>query len=290
MAKTQHKPRLTIDLVGRICLVWKAGQAWAVFLKASKDSKFHTRRSHMAVMNLPLFRVQRQSVADQAKMVIGTVGKPEGKPIADSVGVWSLSGYDMRLLGVKGDGTGVRRPKNLANLDAIVHSVSTGSQFKSGILSNDPRPYGIVARLKIPKDATIKGVVENNTTRTFQPGGHQQVLADFIRISIPFETPSKGPTLRLKRFGAKKGQPFKFQARGRDLTLTMSNLCRCVEQDEPKTPAGTVSEDREFVVYYKLLQKPLPANRRPVPQVPVTPKGTEGIDVPECYRPGEINF
>ena len=268
----------------------EGSQAWAVFLKANKDSKFHTRRSHMAVMNLPLVRVKSQSVADQSKMVIGTVGKLGGKPLADSVGVWSLSDYDMRVVGVQGDGTGVRRTKNLANLDAIVNSVSTGSQFKSGILSNDPRPYGIVARLRIPKGATITGIVEDNNTRTFQPGGHQQVLADFIRVSIPFATPSKGPTLRLKRFGAKTGQSFKFQARGADLTVTMSNLCRCVEQTEPQTPSGTVSEDREFVVYYKLLRRALPANRRPVPQVPVSTKNTSGIDVPECYRPGEINF
>jgi hypothetical protein len=289
MAKSKRPTMLTINLVGRICLVWKDGQAWAVFLKANKDSRYHTRRGHMPAMNLSLHRVKRQSVADQSKMVIGSVGNLGGKPLADSVGVWSLSNYDMRIQGVRTDGPGARRTKNVADLNAIVQSVRAPSDFEPRILSKDPRPYGIVARLRIPKGATISGVVEDPVTRTFQPGGYAQVLADFIRVRIPFATPSKGPTLRLARFGAKKSQSFKFQANAGDLTLTMSNLCQCVEQPAPPTPSGNINEDREFVVYYKLLRTPLPPKRRPAPQVPLS-SITTGIDVPECYRPGEIDF
>ncbi len=132
MAKSMRPSMLTIDLIGRICLVWKKEQAWAVFLKAGKDPKFHTRRSHMAALNLPLGRVKQQSVADRSKMVIGTVRRA-GKSLADSMGVWSLADCDMHLLGVKGDGTVAPRPRHLANLNKIVDSVRPGSQFNYGI-------------------------------------------------------------------------------------------------------------------------------------------------------------
>jgi hypothetical protein len=289
MAKKKNVA-LTVDLIGRICLVRRREQTWAVFLKANQDKNFNTRRSHMPALNLPLERVRSQNVADQSKMTVGAIRKRRGKELADSLGVWSLAGYDMQLKGVKGSGAGTHRVGGLANLNAIVDSVRPGSQFKLGILARDPRPFGIVARLKIPEGATVQGIVEDKTVRTFVPGGHQQVLADFIRVRIPFETPSKGPTLRLKRFGATKGTSYRFRARGGNLTLTMSNLCKCVEQNAPESASGMVSEDREFVVYYKLLAASLPANGRPVPQVPGGIGTTEGVDIPECYRPSRASL
>ena len=200
MAQTKPITVLTIDLVGRICLVRRSGQTWAVFLKASRDRSFNIRRSHMPALNVPLDRVTSQRIADKSKMVIGAVGRVKAKSIADSLGVWSLAGYDMTLSGVLDTGDGVQRISKLADLNKIVETVRSGSTFQRGILAEDPRPFGIAARLKIPKGAFVEGVVEDPAPRTFVPGMHKQVLADFIRVRIPFKNAGRGPDAPVEAF------------------------------------------------------------------------------------------
>ena len=236
----------------------------------------------MPALSVPLDRVTSQRIADKSKMVVGAVGRVKAKSIADSLGVWSLVGYDMTLSGVLDTGDGVQRISKLADLNKIVETVRSGSTFQRGILAEDPRPFGIAARLKIPKGAFVEGVVRTTARRTFVPGMHKQMLADFIRVRIPFKNAAVGPTLRLRRFGSRKSEPYKFTANDTDLTLTMSNLCKCVEpEDSPGAAPGMVIEDREFAVYYQLLDVPLHARLRPVPQVQ---PGIGGVFEPECYR------
>lgn len=277
---------LTIDLIGRICLIRKGNQRWAVFLRANRDPNFNTRRSHSPMLNAALDRVKSQRVADQAKVAIGTLTGTSGNELAESRGVWTLVNQDIRVTGVDTSGTGtLGKLTKLAQLNAIVASVNHPTKFKKGILAKDPRPAGIIARLRIPTGATIQAVSESSTERTFMPGGHKQQLADFIRVRIPFKKPAVGPSLRLKPFGARSGQTYKFTGAA-PLKLTMSNLCRCVEQVNVQKPGGVTIEDREFVVFYKLLERRPPKNKRPIPQVVVT-NSSSGIFVPECYRPGE---
>jgi hypothetical protein len=275
---------LTIDLIGRICLIRKGSQRWAVFLKANQDSNFNTRRSHFPALSAPFDRVKQQRIADQAKVTFGALTGSSGNELAESRGVWSLVNQDIRVTGVDTTGPGtLGKLYKLAQLEAIVDSVDHPTKFKKGILAADPRPAGISARFRIPKGAKIQAISESDTERTFIPGNHKQVLADFIRVRIPFSRPAIGPSLRLKAFGAAKRQTYKFTGAA-PLKLTMSNLCRCVEQVDLKKPGGVTVEDREFVVFYKLLEKRPPKNKRPLPQVVAI---SSGVFVPECYRPGE---
>ena len=137
---------LTIDLIGRICLIRKGSQRWAVFLKANRDSNFNTRRSHFPALSAPFDRVRRQRVADQAKVTFGALTGSSGSEFAESRGVWSLVNQDIRVTGVDTTGTGtLGKLYKLAQLDAIVASVSHPTKFKKGILGADPRSAGISA-------------------------------------------------------------------------------------------------------------------------------------------------
>jgi len=289
------KARLIIDLIGRICLVKDNGQRWAVFLKADRSKTFRTRRAHIPALTAPLDRVASQDAADKSIITVGSFTRGKGKALAESLGVWPLRGYDIEIAGVATNKKGAVRLSRLANLRAIVKAVDPKATFDTArILAKNPDPNhsGIIARLKIPKGASISARMEDSRVRTFVPGrpAHQQKLADYIHIEIPFANPFAGPALKLRRFGSTKANRLKFLVHGRDdLKLTMSNLCNCVEQPTVKTANGTmVSEDREFVVFYRLLTRNLPANRRPVPQVANSGGYASGVDIPECYRPGGI--
>ncbi len=75
--------------------------------------------------------------------------------------------------------------------------------------------------------------------RTFVPGGHQQVLADFVQVQIQWANNQKAPALVLRRFGSRRRPDIYRFTPGADLTFTMSNLCTCVEQATPLTSSGT---------------------------------------------------
>lgn len=279
---------LTINLVGRICLVRRRKRTWALFLKAPRSKSLNTRRDHTPLLKVSLARVATQIVADKAVAAVGEVTVVPTNELADSVGLWRLAGCDMTLRGVAPGTGGQSSLATVADLNAIVETVQPGSKFQPGILSSDPRDFGIAARLKLPRSADLSAFAANTSQRTFEPGGHQQVLSDFVQCRVQWANNQKAPALVLRRFGSqRRPDTYRFTP-GADLTFTMSNLCTCVEQATPLTSSGTeVSEDREFVVYYSLLVNQLPANLRPVPQVPVI---IGGIESPECYRPSQVDM
>src|SRR5262245_32016838 len=115
--------RLVVSLVGRICLVTKGADAWAVFLNIQPYPKPQLRE-HKPLMTVPLSMVLSQIPANDALLTNATFVNPAGarRSQIDSTGVWSLAGYDMSFRGV-GEGDGKRSIRALADLNKIVKSV-----------------------------------------------------------------------------------------------------------------------------------------------------------------------
>src|SRR5439155_8235646 len=131
-------------------------------------------RKHTPLLSAPMSMVATQKVAGQALMTSGTfvsaIGRPD--PLMDSMGVWSLSGYDMTIRGVA-TGTGTRRIDDLSDLNAIVATIDPSARFEAGILKRNPGKL-VLARLRLPPATNITAVVEDDDKRTFLPGGHSQ--------------------------------------------------------------------------------------------------------------------
>jgi hypothetical protein len=275
---------LVVYLVGRICVVTKGANTWAVFL----DARYNTHlglREHKPLLGVPMSMVSSQTAADKALVTSGVFVNPlvnkTGVPLMDSYGVWPLSGFDIRISGVKA-GTGTQQIADLSDLNAIVASVDPTGKFKfeAGILGKNPRKFGVLARLLLPPAADVTAVTEDPTPRTFQPGGHTQPIATYVRITMPFANDLKAPTLKLRAFtGPRRAMYALSGVNYAEVPLMMSNLCNCVKQPVKKGLAGSRIEDPEFGLYYELLQKPRPS-QRPLPEIP---SKVGGIEVPECY-------
>jgi hypothetical protein len=279
---------LTIDLIGRICIATHQKQRWALFLTAPANKSLGIRRNHLPMLTTSVGRVATQEIADAS---LGAIGRAEptsrDSGTADSLGVWSLTGYDLALLDVAARPKGVVSIDSVANLNAILAKVRPGAKFNLNALSENPSRSLIASRLRLPPSASLSAFAASKTPRTFEPGGHSQVLADFVRVQVPWANSRRPPSLSLRRFGSRGRATIYTFTPGDSLSMTMSNLCTCVEQQTPTSRTGVVNEDQEFVVYYTLLAEKLPADKRPVPHLNVVAKG---IESPECYRPSRANF
>lgn len=181
----------------------------------------------------------------------------------------------------------VRDVGKLADLNAIVQSVADNAVFHEEILESKPTRL-ITARFAIPDFADVSATVVDATARTFFPGGHTQQLADFVTCTMDFAVPTKGPTLTLRTFSGERRAAFAFAGRFGDVTVTLSNLCNCVEQRIPKNnKTGLFREDREFRLYYELVKKPTRISR-PTPEV--AGSGIGGFRPVRCYRPALLTI
>jgi hypothetical protein len=287
--------KLVIFLVGRIVVVTKGADTFAVFLNAEHERQLHLRK-HTPLLSVPMSMVASQRVADQALVASGTfvqvIGRPE--PLMDSMGVWPLSGYDMTIRGVAG-GTGTRQIDDLSDLNGIVAKMDPSAQFDGAILKRDPGKR-VLARLKVPRAANITGIVEDDEERTFVPGGHKQKIATYVKCEVTFasDLADQGPALALRAFRGGRRATYKLSGEGyREVNVMMSNLCNCFKQVLKPTKDGQI-DDLEFGIYYGLLREPRP-DVRPLPRLPI-PKGKlggtkiEGVRVPECYDPARLKI
>jgi hypothetical protein len=303
MAKTKPKT-LVIDLVGRICLVkgkeWKKGKEhgqiepdkkykkepeeednkglWAVFLNARANRQLGLRK-HVPLLSVPLSMVKSQEVADEALLTGVTFVKrlQETDSYVDSLGMWKLAGQDMTISGIAAEG-GKVRIREVANLNAIVASVDKTATFESRILDSDPSGFGVLARLWLPASANVTAITEDSDRKTFQPGGHTQKIATYVRCEIPFADDVKAPVLRTRQFNNGRRFDYRFSAQSYgQVTVTMSNLCNCVNETTEYGPDAT-SDDPEFRVYYQLVRTVL--DEEPVPTIPRTSGARQ---IPVCF-------
>lgn len=281
--------RLVINLVGRICFVTKGEDIWAVFMNAGHNRALHLR-DHAPLLSAPLSMIDSQKVADEAQMTSATFVTQlnRKKQLVDSMGIWSLAGYDMTLGGVAA-GAGKVDLEEVADLNAIVATVDPKAKFERGILDPNPTRFGILSRLRLPRSADLTAVTEDLVEKVFLPGGHKQKVATYVRCEVRFANDLVGPSLRLRAFRGGRRTSYKFDGEEyAEVTLMMSNLCNCIKEP-PRTSAGTKIDDDEFGLYYQLLKKPRP-KQKPLPHLPKT-KGTKGaIEIPVCYDPARMGF
>jgi hypothetical protein len=258
--------RLVIDLVGRICMVTKRNDLWAVFLNIPENPK-RNLREHRPLLGVPLSMVKSQNEADAALLTAATFVKrlKATRRSVDQLGIFQLGGQDLTIRGAAA-GTGPVRIADAADLNKIVASVDPTATFEPRILGPRPSRFGISARLRLPSSATVTAITEDRTIKTFWPGGHRQRLASYVRCEIPFANDLRPPVLRSRAF--KGGRPFDYRfdaTRYDELTLTMSNLCNCAGETG-YNKEGMV-EDAEFSVYYQLVRKP-GLREQPLPTIP----------------------
>jgi hypothetical protein len=273
--------KLIVNLIGRICIVQQGNALTALFMDtgASGDRAI---REHRPLLATSLDRIAQQSAAETSLVTIGAVLTGSAAPKTDSIGIWSLDGYEMTVDGVANAAKPARDVTKLADLGAIVDSVAKNAAYEQRILSANPKRYGIAGRFVIPDDADVTAVVVDAAPRKFVPGGHTQQLADFVTCSIDFANALKGPTVTLRRFGSRERTRLAFKAQGGDVTMTLSNLCNCVEQPLVQGPdPNMVLEDREFRLYYKLVKSPKRI-ARPTPEAPAPPV-IGGVRPVRCY-------
>jgi hypothetical protein len=278
--------QLVVYLVGRICVVTKGANTWAVFLNARHNPKLGLR-THTPLLSVPLSMVASQTTADRAHLTGGTfVDRAVGKgPLIDSMGMWFLSGHDMTIQGVK-QGVGNQQIGDLADLNAIIATIDPAGKhtFEPGILNKNPQQFGVSARLLLPKAADVTAVTESTHKRTFMPGGHTQKIATYVKCEMPFADDLHAPTLTLRAFSGGRRVVYKLACQGySQVKLMMSNLCNCVKEPYTNGSVGKI-DDREFVLYYELLRRPRPG-QRPLPEIKVK---LGGADVPECYDPARL--
>jgi hypothetical protein len=214
----------------------------------------------------------------------------------DSMGIWKLDGLDLEILN-SAKPPGTLRIRDVANLNAIVASVDPGkpATFKS-ILASAP-PSEVVARLKLPSSARVTAITEDPVERTFYPGNYTQPLATYVRCRIPFADDIDEPILRMRSFGGDTIPDFKFDAhKYNELTLTMSNLCKCVDEKEYSekehgereykkrmNDPDNIIDDPEFSVYNMLLAG-TGLTRFPVPTIPLR---HGAVRIPLCFSPAQ---
>jgi len=276
--------RLVIDLVGRICMVTRKDELWAVFLKIPPEDKEiaisgkDKLLDHYPLLSVPLSMLD-SNVKEAKGAVLTAVTRVkrlnEEEMLLDKMGIWRLDGQEITI--EKGDSniSGTVDIVDAADLNAIVASVGVLPVFEPGVLAEtNPAKFGITARLRLPKSADVTAVTEDRTVKTFVPGGHIQHLASFVRCKIPFAGDYGSPAIRLRPF--QKDDParvaeqrerqdstmldFRFNATLHDeVTVTMSNVCSCIEDYD------RASDDPEFFVYYNLLKRPDELRGAPVP-------------------------
>jgi len=300
---------LVINLVGRICLVKgserhrqtepqdghhrapaEGGERkpvegkgnkvlCAVFLDARANRQLGLRK-HVPLLSVPLSMVKSQEVADEARLTGVTFVNPlpAGGNQVDSLGTWKLAGQDIRIGGASAD-AGEVSIDNVPDLNAIVATVHPGATLESGILDSDPSGFGILARLWLPASATLKAITEDHGVKTFQPGGgHRRPIAAYVQCTIPFANNLEAPVLRTRQFNNGRLFDYRFDAHGyNQLTVTMSNICNCVNEATEYGP-DAVSDDPEFRIYYQLVRTVL--LQEPVPTI-VPTRGAR--QVPVCF-------
>jgi hypothetical protein len=301
-----HKPetrfmpkRLTVLLVGRICIVTERNDVWAVFVDARSNRRL-ALRDHVPLLTAPMSMVASQRIADEAKFTSATfvnpIVAPPGAvlPLIDSMGIWSIAGNDMRFTGIAA-GARVLNIQDLPDLNAIMRDADPAFRFEHGILDDNPRRFAVSARLKLPSSGRITAVTEDSKVKNFVPGKHAQAIASFVRCEFDFKNDQTAPSLVLRRFGSKRELAYRFDARRyMEIPITMSNLCNCAKPARPRriANAGAI-DDPEFALYYELLQTRRP-NPPPLPVVPLplTAAGPliKGIEIPECYDGSRLAF
>jgi len=295
--------RLVLHLVGRICLVTKDADTWALFVNARHNTKLGLRE-HTPLLNVPLSMVASQDVADAAHVTSATFVNPLATliptgataPLVDSLGIWKIGGFDMSFDGLN-DGSGKGTIDALPDLSLLAKQADLPNDVKTGIFDTNPTPAAVLARLKFPKNADIKAVTEDFAKKTFEPGGHKQVVATYVKYEADFTNDLIGPILNLKKFVGGRPKSYKFDGQRYDeIHLTMTNLCNCVKPEPPlRTPAGDLVDDPEFGLFYELLKRPPASNKRPVPVIPAPPgagltASFGGIRVIQCYNAAKIQF
>jgi hypothetical protein len=258
--------RLVIDLVGRICMVTKKNDLWAVFLNIPANPKLKLRE-HRPLLSVPLSMVKSQKEANAAQLTAVTYVKrmKSTRRWVDQLGIFRLEGQDLTIGGAAA-GTGSVRIADVADLNKIVARVDPKATFEPRILGPHPGRFGIDARLRLPSSAKVTAITEDPTIKTFLPGGHRQKLASYVRCEIPFANDLRPPVLRSRAFKGGRRFDYRFDAtRYNEVTLTMSNLCNCAGE-LGYVPDGMV-EDTEFSVYYQLVRKP-GLIKKPLPTIP----------------------
>ena len=309
--------RLVIDLVGRICMVRHHGDLWALFVKIDcepvrrerEESEREQRqpeqrepeqREHVPLLSVPLSMLKWQTDANRALLTGATFVQsvPKNRWLVDKLGLFPIGGYDITITN-PGPGPRTVDIEDAADLNAIVESVAPGTKFETGIVtSSNPSGFGVMARLRLPDSGIVTAITEDPTLKTFDPGGHTQRLASYVRCVIPFESDLKPPALKLEPFKGIEGPTitYDFNATKYELTLTMSNLCNDIsmysEYDEDerendgKHPVD-VPEDPEFKAYYQFVKGgKLEVDRLPVPKSPVT---YGAIRIPVCYTIAQLD-
>src|SRR5262245_16890294 len=171
---------LTLHLAGRICLVQHDGHRVAVFLDAQKN----------AALGFPKhYPVLRAAIDDctQKGADLATISLADQKGRVHAL--WDLTGCDMKFEGIEMSQTTVAQADAIANLRDAFKRVNPKARWRTAeLFEDDPRKYGIVARLSLDGfaridsmffdgDGTFKGAEETavaSQDRTFLPGGHRQ--------------------------------------------------------------------------------------------------------------------
>lgn len=87
--------KLVVNLIGRICVVRSKTSLTAVFLNTRQTVGI---REHRPLLSTSLDKIPRQATADASLVTIGEVVNGDAStPLADTVGIWSVSGCDIEV-------------------------------------------------------------------------------------------------------------------------------------------------------------------------------------------------
>lgn len=271
-------------------MVRKGHQMTAVFMDAGHNPALRIPE-HKPILGTSLERIKSEKHAASSTVTIGAVQKVAGKMAADSYGLWDISNRDITIEDVDISKNGRRRLQYVANLNEVLGKVKPDATFEAGILGGKPRTCGVIARLHLPSAAGVAGVVVDNNVRRFMPGRWMGKVADYIRCDMPLLS-DRGPTVVLSKFSGSTVSQITLDALSGDITMTLSNLCNCVDQVLKPGQGGKpwVRDDDEFKLYYELVKAPrLPIKVRPIPEVR-NPAQPSGIRPAQCYRPAQLTL
>jgi hypothetical protein len=291
--------KLTVHLVGRICLVEHQGDYHALLLDAERNKSLGFRR-HRPILRT-LLNDATQAGADQS-----LVSFSDASGLAHVL--WDINGQDMVFEGLF---PVTPRPQAdvapVANLQAAFARVDGAATWRRAAdLLGPAQPNGVLARLSLKGFERIDtmffergGILTagdvlspfpDDRRRVYLPGNHEQDTHAVVRCTARFLMSAAGkPALVQRAFASGDTRRIEFDD-GAEPLLTVSNLCNCVgDPDALKVTLGAeklVREDEEFALYYELLQEPPEKSQRPVPFLK---EGGGALGVPECVPPGMIS-
>jgi hypothetical protein len=277
--------KLTLRLIGRVCIVNHGGKYTALFLDALRNPRIGLRR-HTPVFCGPLDRV----VPSLVRKKDVSFGDPSGA----AHGLWSINGYDLKFVDLVPPDQICTALDQVPNLNRIYAKIDPNAQWRGAedlILTANPRPFGVAARLSLEGFHTIRAAAPPKAKavdRRYHPGEFRQSVHGMVECIGYFLKEEAGPVLSGESFDGCIRPSFEIGQED-DIALSMSNVCACLgvpdRRPHPDDPDWELDDD-EFVLMYELLVKP-PDSGRPLPYRERTGGGG---GVPECYIPGSLTI